>query len=73
MRAGILTCNNASASLESWYGVTQMMAYLRLTLMVAMLVTGGAATADENLLKVRFATDWKAQAEQVGFYQAKAL
>jgi NitT/TauT family transport system substrate-binding protein len=68
-----LTCNNASASLESWYGVTQMMAYLRLTLMVAMLVTGGAATADENLLKVRFATDWKAQAEQGGFYQAKAL
>ena len=50
-----------------------MMAYLRLTLMVAMLVTGGAATADENLLKVRFATDWKAQAEQGGFYQAKAL
>lgn len=53
--------------------MTQMMAYLRLTLMVAMLVTGGAATADENLLKVRFATDWKAQAEQGGFYQAKAL
>ena len=50
-----------------------MMAFLRLTLMVAMLVTGGAATADENLLKVRFATDWKAQAEQGGFYQAKAL
>ena len=50
-----------------------MMAYLRLTLMVAMLVKGGAATADENLLKVRFATDWKAQAEQGGFYQAQAL
>ena len=38
-----------------------------------MLVSGGTALADSSLLKVRFATDWKAQAEQGGFYQAKAL
>ena len=49
------------------------MAYLRLMLMVAMLGSSGAAGAQDALLKVRFATDWKAQAEQGGFYQAKAL
>ena len=49
------------------------MAYLRLMLMVAMMGSSGAASAQDALLKVGFATDWKAQAEQGGFYQAKAL
>ena len=30
------------------------------------------AAAEEELVKVRFVTDWKAQAEHGGFYQAKA-
>ncbi len=50
-----------------------MMACLQLMLTIAMLVSGGTALADSPPLKVRFATDWKAQAEQGGFYQAKAL
>ncbi|MGB1118393.1 MAG: ABC transporter substrate-binding protein [Parvibaculales bacterium] len=50
-----------------------MMACLRLMLTIAVLGSTGAALADDTLLKVRFATDWKAQAEQGGFYQAKAL
>ena len=50
-----------------------MMAFLRFLLMGALLASGGTAAARDNLLKVRFATDWKAQAEQGGFYQAKAL
>ncbi len=49
------------------------MAYLRVMLMVAMMGSSGAAGAQDALLKVGFATDWKAQAEQGGFYQAKAL
>ena len=49
------------------------MVYLRLMLMVAMMGSHGVAGAQDALLKVRFATDWKAQAEQGGFYQAKAL
>ena len=49
------------------------MAYLRFMLMVAMMGSSSAASAQDALLKVRFATDWKAQAEQGGFYQAKAL
>ena len=47
------------------------MAYLRLMLMVAMLGSSGAAGAQDALLKVRFATDWKAQAEQGGFIRPK--
>ena len=50
-----------------------MMAFLRFLLMGALLASGGTAAARDNLLKVLFATDWKAQAEQGGFYQAKAL
>ncbi|MEC8176526.1 MAG: ABC transporter substrate-binding protein, partial [Pseudomonadota bacterium] len=41
--------------------------------MVAMMGSHGVAGAQDAPLKVRFATDWKAQAEQGGFYQAKAL
>lgn len=42
-----------------------------LAALLAALVLIGAAPAQE-LKKVRFVTDWKAQAEHGGFYQAKA-
>ena len=44
---------------------------LRMT-MLAVLISLSSATA-AALESVNFATDWKAQAEQGGFYQAKAL
>ncbi|CAI8309117.1 MAG: Riboflavin-binding protein RibY [Rhodobiaceae bacterium UBA7378] len=46
---------------------------LRLLYVVGVLFSLGGARAADDLLKVRFATDWKAQAEQGGFFQAKAL
>ena len=33
---------------------------------------GGNMSAEDNLIEITFATDWKAQAEQGGFYQALA-
>jgi NitT/TauT family transport system substrate-binding protein len=39
--------------------------------LVGFAVAGSTTTADSN--KIRFVTDWKAQAPQGGFYQAKAL
>ncbi len=45
---------------------------LRLTVGLIGLAFAGSATADP-LTKVRFVTDWKAQAPQGGYYQAKAL
>src|SRR5882724_4240321 len=38
----------------------------------ALLVTGGMAQAAAPLTKIRFVTDWKAQAEHGGFYEALA-
>lgn len=46
---------------------------LRLLYVVGVLFSLSGARAADDLLKVRFATDWKAQAEQGGFFQAKAL
>ena len=43
---------------------------LFMSLLMSQLLTASLAHALEP---VRFATDWKAQAEQGGFYQAKAL
>lgn len=40
-------------------------------LLAATLALAGAAQA-QDMVKVRFVTDWKAQAEHGGFYQAKA-
>ena len=41
-------------------------------LLAATIALMGAAHAEEELVTVRFVTDWKAQAEHGGFYQAKA-
>jgi NitT/TauT family transport system substrate-binding protein len=40
--------------------------------LLAALLFLGLAHAEEELVKVRLVTDWKAQAEHGGFYQAKA-
>jgi len=44
-----------------------------LTLMLLMAMQQVKAEAAPELRRVVFATDWKAQAEQGGFYQAKAM
>ena len=48
------------------------MKQFRLFLHLCVLWLAGSALA-HALEPVNFATDWKAQAEQGGFYQAKAL
>jgi NitT/TauT family transport system substrate-binding protein len=46
------------------------------SIILALALTGFAfvdASTAEDLVEIRFVTDWKAQAPQGGFYQAKAL
>ena len=48
-----------------------MLAHKHIILTILAFFWGTAANAE--LIKIRFVTDWKAQAEQGGFYQAQAL
>lgn len=47
--------------------------YLGLFFIFSCFVSVDVVADDSDLVRVRFATDWRAQAEQGGFYQAQAL
>ncbi|MFO1236766.1 MAG: ABC transporter substrate-binding protein [Alphaproteobacteria bacterium] len=49
-----------------------MLKTLAAAAIAALAALASSAAAEEELVKVRFVTDWKAQAEHGGFYQAKA-